>query len=116
MQSERKRLSLRVELVFESTEALKSHSRIDCRICRKSQILGPFRVRQTEDSARYSNLQNQYRNHDLLVRRKWRHLKQFFIGPRGAWRSRLVLLSRRSELYDGTIKIGMNLYQSVTAL
>ncbi|XP_069696226.1 neurobeachin-like protein 1 isoform X2 [Periplaneta americana] len=53
----------------------------------QSQIMGPFRLRQTEDSARYSNLVNQQRNQELLVRRKWRHLKQFFIGPRGAWRS-----------------------------
>jgi hypothetical protein len=48
----------------------------------------PFRLRQTEDSARYNNLLNQQRNQEVLVRRKWRHLKQFFIGPRGAWRSR----------------------------
>ncbi|KAJ9587747.1 hypothetical protein L9F63_018819, partial [Diploptera punctata] len=55
----------------------------------QSQIVGPFRLRQTEDSARYGNLLNLQRNQELLVRRKWRHLKQFFIGPRGAWRSRI---------------------------
>jgi hypothetical protein len=50
--------------------------------------VAPFRQRQTEDSARFSNLVNQQRNQELLVRRKWRNLKQFFIGPRGAWQSR----------------------------
>ncbi|PNF23307.1 hypothetical protein B7P43_G17101 [Cryptotermes secundus] len=54
----------------------------------QTQMMEPFRQRQTEDGARYNNLLNQQRNQELLVRRKWRHLKQFFIGPRGAWRSR----------------------------
>lgn len=54
----------------------------------QSQILSGYRARQTEESVRYNNLCNQLKNQELLVRRKWRLLRGFFFGPRGAWRAR----------------------------
>uniref|UniRef100_A0A1B6DB47 Neurobeachin-like protein 1 n=1 Tax=Clastoptera arizonana TaxID=38151 RepID=A0A1B6DB47_9HEMI len=53
----------------------------------QSQILTGYRSRQTEETVRFNNLSNQLRNQELLVQKRWKHLRDFFTGPRGAWRS-----------------------------
>ena len=52
------------------------------------QILDGFRTRQSEENTRYNNLLSHQRGHALVIRKKWRQLKQFLIGPRGSWAQR----------------------------
>ncbi|XP_046399154.1 neurobeachin-like protein 2 [Ischnura elegans] len=69
---------------------LSSNKRIkevaESRVRFEGQIMDYYRSRQIEDIARFSNLLNQEKNHDLLVGRKWHHLKHNLISLRGAWR------------------------------
>ncbi|XP_067013553.2 neurobeachin-like protein 1 [Anabrus simplex] len=53
-----------------------------------AQIVSKFRSRRAEDTDLFRDLLNQDHFQELLVQRKWRHLKAFFTGPRGAWQSR----------------------------
>lgn len=53
-------------------------------------ILDGFRTRQSEEHTRYNNLLSHQRGHALVIRKKWRQLKQFLIGPRGSWAQRCV--------------------------
>ena len=52
------------------------------------QILDAFRSKQSEEHARYNALLSHQRGHSLVIRKKWRQLKQFLIGPRGSWAQR----------------------------
>ena len=52
------------------------------------QILDAFRSRQSDEQQRYNGLLGLQRGHSLLTRKKWRQLKQFLTGPRGAWAHR----------------------------
>lgn len=52
------------------------------------QILDAFRSKQSEEHARYNALLSHQRGHALVIRKKWRQLKQFLIGPRGSWAQR----------------------------
>ena len=56
------------------------------------QILEVFRNRQSEEHQRYNAMLSHQRGHALLIRKKWRQLKQFLIGPRGSWANRCVSL------------------------
>ncbi|XP_071441260.1 neurobeachin-like protein 1 [Hetaerina americana] len=71
---------------FSSNKRIKEVA--ESRLRFEAQVMDYFRSRQIEDIARYSNLLNQEKNHDLLVGRRWHHLKQNLISPRGAWRER----------------------------
>lgn len=55
------------------------------------QILDAFRSRQAEENARYNAMLSHQRGHALLIRKKWRQLKQFLVGPRGSWALRSVM-------------------------
>ena len=55
------------------------------------QILDVFRSRQSEEHQRYNGLLSLQRGHALVIRKKWRQLKQFLTGPRGAWAHRCVV-------------------------
>jgi len=55
------------------------------------QILDVFRSRQSEEHQRYDGLLSLQRGHALVIRKKWRQLKQFLTGPRGAWAHRCVV-------------------------
>ncbi len=52
------------------------------------QILDAFRSKQSEEHTRYNALLSHQRGHALVIRKKWRQLKQFLIGPRGSWAQR----------------------------
>ncbi|XP_063234189.1 neurobeachin-like protein 1 isoform X2 [Bacillus rossius redtenbacheri] len=54
----------------------------------EKQVVLPCEARQVEEAARYGAVLSQRRQHDLQARRRWRHIKQFLSGPRGAWQSR----------------------------
>ena len=54
------------------------------------QILDAFRSRQAEENVRYNAMLSHQRGHALLIRKKWRQLKQFLVGPRGSWALRSV--------------------------
>lgn len=49
------------------------------------QILDAFRSRQAEENGRYGAMLSHQRGHALVMRKKWRQLKQFLVGPRGSW-------------------------------
>lgn len=57
-------------------------------LIKKVQILDAFRSRQAEENARYNAQLSHRRGHALLIRKKWRQLKQFLVGPRGSWAHR----------------------------
>ena len=57
------------------------------------QILDAFRSKQSEETSRYNALLSHQRGHALVIRKKWRQLKQFLIGPRGSWAQRCVGVS-----------------------
>ena len=54
------------------------------------QILDAFRSRQSEEHQRFNSQLSLQRGHALVIRKKWRQLKQFLTGPRGAWAHRCV--------------------------
>ncbi|XP_065200473.1 neurobeachin-like protein 1 isoform X2 [Planococcus citri] len=49
-------------------------------------IYKPYLARKEEDNIRFSNVLNQYRNHRILLRKKWKVQKNYLIGPRRAWK------------------------------
>ncbi|KAI9560727.1 putative neurobeachin-like protein 1-like isoform X3 [Daphnia sinensis] len=53
------------------------------------QILDAFRSKQSEEHVRFNALLSHQRGHALVIRKKWRQLKQFLIGPRGSWAQRV---------------------------
>ncbi|XP_046650912.1 neurobeachin-like protein 1 isoform X2 [Daphnia pulicaria] len=53
------------------------------------QILDAFRSKQSEEHVRFNAFLSHQRGHALVIRKKWRQLKQFLIGPRGSWAQRV---------------------------
>lgn len=54
----------------------------------KDVIYKPYLARREEDNIRFANVLNQYRNHRILLRKKWKVQKNYLIGPRRAWKDR----------------------------
>lgn len=51
-------------------------------------IYKPYLARKEEDNIRFNNVLSQYRNHRILLRKKWKVQKNYLIGPRRAWKDR----------------------------
>nr|XP_018911290.1 PREDICTED: neurobeachin-like protein 1 [Bemisia tabaci] len=81
---------------YESSK-LSSHKRNrevgESKLRFQMNVVSPCRSRASEESLRFANVLTQQRNAELAVRRKWRVLKEFLCGPRGAWKSSEKLLN-----------------------
>lgn len=48
----------------------------------------PLRAKQAEELVRFNNVMSQERHQRWQMKKKWRLMKQFLMGPRGAWAKR----------------------------
>ncbi|KAJ6636555.1 Neurobeachin-like protein 2 [Pseudolycoriella hygida] len=51
----------------------------------QQKILVPWRLRQTDEVARLSSLSSTLKMKDNQTERRWKTMKRFLYGPRGAW-------------------------------
>ncbi|CAH0384907.1 unnamed protein product [Bemisia tabaci] len=85
---------------YESSK-LSSHKRNrevgESKLRFQMNVVSPCRSRASEESLRFANVLTQQRNAELAVRRKWRVLKEFLCGPRGAWKSSNLPQNKRDN-------------------
>lgn len=51
----------------------------------QQKILVPWRLRQTDEITRLSSQSSMHKMHDNQIERRWKTMKRFLYGQRGAW-------------------------------